>query len=60
MDIQRLKDIADEVEPKLPTHLDIGGHKVCAEIRTLKAQFREVLGILIEDEEAAMKLRAGE
>lgn len=48
MDIERLKDIADEIEPRLPTHMDLGGSNLALEIRQLKEDFREVLRVLIE------------
>lgn len=51
MDIERLKQIADGIEPRQPDHLDLGGHKVVRAIQELKAQFRDVISILIEDEE---------
>lgn len=59
MDVQRLKEIIGEVDIKLPTHFDIGGHKVCEEIRKLKVHFKEALDIIVKDGEATSRWREG-
>ena len=51
MDVKALMEIADDIEARMPEYMDLGGHKVCAEIRKLKEQFRELLNILIVDQE---------
>ena len=55
MDIKALMELADDIEPRTPEFLDIGGHKVCADIRELKGQFRELLNMLIVDQEEKNK-----
>ena len=51
MDVKALMEIADDIEERMPEYMDLGGHKVCAEIRKLKGQFRELLNMLIVDQE---------
>ena len=51
MDVKELMEIADGIEARTPEYLDIGGHKVCADIRKLKEQFRHLLDMLIVDQE---------
>ena len=59
MDVKELIEIADDIEARTPEYMDLGGHKVCGEIRKIKEQFRELLNILIVDQESKNKKRKG-
>ena len=59
MDVKALMEMADDIESRMPEFLDLGGHKVCAEIRKLKEQFRELLNMLIVDQEEKNKKKKG-
>ena len=60
MDVKALMEIADDIEARIPEYMDLGGHKVCAEIRKIKEQFRELLNILIVDQESKNKKKKRE
>lgn len=49
MDLSGLEVILSEVDVDQPSHMDIGGHKICAEIRALKKQFKKALKIILDD-----------